>query len=196
MPCAWCWSKDRKKFVVSTYSKHHRPIAPDLVQRRFYPAAPNKVWGGDTNYLPTDEGLATVQDLHSRQMGWSLQPHMHTVLVKDALLMACFRREPADGLIFHSDRGSQYCSRDVQDALQAWDIRSSRSRKGNCWGNAAHRKSVGAAEDCLRFSALRLAHGRFGQELRVWSEPAARDIWKSSAYNGRLVRHRSTRSLC
>jgi transposase InsO family protein len=69
------------------------------------------VWSGDITYLPTDEGwlyLAAVLDLHSRQVvGWSLQPHMHTALVKDALLMACFRRRPPPGLIFHSDRGSQ-----------------------------------------------------------------------------------------
>ncbi len=61
---------------------------------------------------------------------------MHSALVKDALLMACFRRKPADGLTFHSDRGSQYCSRDFQDTLKAWGIRSSMSRKGNCWDNA------------------------------------------------------------
>jgi transposase InsO family protein len=104
-------AKGRKKFVVTTDSKHHLPVAPDLVQRRFTPAAPNLVWSGDITYLPTDEGwlyLAAVLDLHSRQVvGWSLQPHMQTALVKDALLMACFRRRPTPGLIFHSDRGSQ-----------------------------------------------------------------------------------------
>lgn len=81
--------------------------------------------------------LAAVLDLHSRQVvGWSLQPHMHTALVKDALLMACFRRQPASGLIFHSSRGSQYCSQDFQDTLKDWGITSSMSRKGNCWDNA------------------------------------------------------------
>ena len=133
-------AKGKKKFVVTTDSKHHLPVAADLVQRRFEPAAPNLVWSGDITYLPTDEGwlyLAAVVDLHSRQVvGWSLQPHMQTALVKDALLMACFRRKPAAGLIFHSDRGSQYCSRDFQDTLTAWGIRSSMSRKGNCWDNA------------------------------------------------------------
>lgn len=133
-------ARGRKRFVVTTDSKHHLPVVPDLVQRRFTPAAPNIVWSGDITYLPTDEGwlyLAAVLELHSRQVvGWSLQPHMHSALVKDALLMACFRRQPAAGLIFHSDRGSQYCSRDFQDTLKAWGIRSSMSRKGNCWDNA------------------------------------------------------------
>lgn len=133
-------AKGKRKFVVTTDSAHRLPVAPDLVQRRFTPPAPNMVWSGDITYIATDEGwlyLAAVLDLHSRQVvGWSLQAHMQTSLVKDALLMACFRRRPAAGLIFHSDRGSQYCSQDFQDTLKTWDIRSSMSRKGNCWDNA------------------------------------------------------------
>ena len=133
-------AKGKRKFVVTTDSAHRLPVAPDLVQRRFTPAAPNVVWSGDITYIATDEGwlyLAAVLDLHSRQVvGWSLQAHMQTSLVKDALLMACFRRRPAAGLIFHSDRGSQYCSQDFQDTLTAWGICSSMSRKGNCWDNA------------------------------------------------------------
>ena len=133
-------AKGKRKFVVTTDSAHRLPVAPDLVQRRFTPAAPNVLWSGDITYIATDEGwlyLAAVLDLHSRQVvGWSLQTHMQTSLVKDALLMACFRRRPAAGLIFHSDRGSQYCSQDFQDTLQAWGMRSSMSRKGNCWDNA------------------------------------------------------------
>ena len=78
--------------------------------------------------------LAAVIDLFSRQVvGWSMQAHMQTSLVKDALTMAWFRRRPDAGLIFHSDRGSQYCSHEFQDALRIWEIRSSMSRKGNCW---------------------------------------------------------------
>lgn len=86
-------------------------MAPDLVQRRFNPDTPDQLWCGNTTYIATDEGwvyLAAVIDLFSRQVvGWSMQPHMQTSLVKDALLMACWRRRPAKGLIFHSDRGSQ-----------------------------------------------------------------------------------------
>ncbi len=68
--------------------------------------------------------------------GGSMQPHMHTSLVADALRMAWFRRHPGPGLIFHSDRGSQYCSREFQAALASYGMRSSMSRKGNCWDNA------------------------------------------------------------
>lgn len=133
-------AKGRKKFVVTTDSRHHLPVAPDLVQRRFTPEAPNRVWTGDITYIHTDEGwlyVAVVLELHSRQIvGWSLQPHMQTSLVNDALLMACFRRRPPPGLIFHSDRGSQYCSAQFQSTLTSWGIRSSMSRKGDCWDNA------------------------------------------------------------
>ena len=81
--------------------------------------------------------LAGVIDLFSRQVvGWSMKDHMQTSLVKDALTMARFRRRPVAGLIFHSDRGSQYCSHEFQTALKGWGMRSSMSRKGNCWDDA------------------------------------------------------------
>ena len=81
--------------------------------------------------------LVAVIDLFSRQVvGWSMQPHMQASLVTDALRMAWFRRHPAPGLIFHSDRGSQYCSHAFQAALASYGMRSSMSRKGNCWDNA------------------------------------------------------------
>jgi putative transposase len=130
----------KRRFVVTTDSKHHLPIAPDLVQRNFTPNAPNQVWTSDITYIATDEGwlyLAAVIDLFSRQVvGWSMQPHMQSSLVTDALKMAWFRRHPAPGLIFHSDRGSQYCGHEFQSTLAGYKIRSSMSRKGNCWDNA------------------------------------------------------------
>ena len=133
-------AKTKRKFVVTTDSRHNLPVAPDLVQRRFNPEAPNQLWSGDITYIATDEGwlyLAAVIDLFGRQVvGWSLQPHMQASLVKDALTMAWWRRRPPEGLIFHSDRGSQYCSHEMQDALKGWGMRSSMSRKGNCWDNA------------------------------------------------------------
>ena len=130
----------KRKFVVTTDSKHDLPIAPDLLQCNFTPAAPNQVWTGDITYIATDEGwlyLAAVIDLFSRQVvGWSMQPHMQSSLVTDALKMAWFRRHPAPGLVFHYDRGSQYCGREIQDTLKGYKMKSSMSRKGNCWDNA------------------------------------------------------------
>jgi transposase InsO family protein len=133
-------AKTKRKFAVTTDSKHSLPVAPDLVQRRFSPGAPNQIWSGDITYIATDEGwvyLAVVIDLFSRQVvGWSMKPHMQTSLVKDALAMASFRRRPDRGLIFHGDRGAQYCSHEFQEALRGWGMRSSMSRKGDCWDNA------------------------------------------------------------
>jgi transposase InsO family protein len=133
-------ARGKRKYVVTTDSKHNLPIAKNLLQRNFTPVAPNAVWTGDITYIRTDEGwlyLAAVIDLHSRAIvGWSMQAHMETSLVDDALRMAWFRRRPQPGLIFHSDRGSQYCSYVFQQTLESFGMQSSMSRKGNCWDNA------------------------------------------------------------
>ena len=133
-------ARGKRKYVVTTDSKHDLPIAPNLLNREFQPAQPDMVWAGDITYIQTDEGwlyLAAVIDLYSRQVvGWSMQPHMQTSLVTDALRMAWFRRRPDAGLIFHSDRGSQYCSHSFQQTLNEYGMQSSMSRKGNCWDNA------------------------------------------------------------
>jgi putative transposase len=133
-------ARGKRKFVVTTDSQHKLPIAPNLLARDFTPKSPNQVWSSDITYIATGEGwlyLAAVIDLFSRQVvGWSMQPHMHASLVTDALRMAWFRRQPAPGLVFHSDRGSQYCGNEFQDALKAYGMKSSMSRKGNCWDNA------------------------------------------------------------
>ena len=133
-------ARGKKKYKVTTDSKHNLPVAPNLLARQFAPSAPNRVWTSDITYIATAEGwlyLAAVIDLFSRQIvGWSMQPSMKKELVIDALRMAWFRRHPAPGLIFHSDRGSQYCSADFQAALSAYGMRCSMSRKGDCWDNA------------------------------------------------------------
>ena len=133
-------ARGKRKFVVTTDSKHDLPIAPNLLNRDFTPEAPNQVWTSDITYIATDEGwlyLTAVIDLFSRQVvGWSMRDHMQASVVTDALRMAWFRRRPEHGLIFHSDRGSQYCSHEFQGALKNYGMQSSMSRKGNCWDNA------------------------------------------------------------
>ena len=133
-------AQGKKRFVVTTDSKHKLPIAPNLLNREFTVDEPDRVWTSDITYIATGEGwlfLVAVIDLFSRQVvGWSMQPHMQASLVVDALRMAWFRRQPQPGLIFHSDRGSQYCGNDFQDALKGYGMKSSMSRKGNCWDNA------------------------------------------------------------
>jgi transposase InsO family protein len=133
-------ARGKRKFVVTTDSKHGLPVAENLLARDFTPEAPDRVWSSDITYIATGEGwlyLAAVIDLFSRQVvGWSMQPHMQTSLVTDALRRAWFRCQPEPGLIFQSDRGSQYCSHDFQAALKGYGMASSMSRKGNCWDNA------------------------------------------------------------
>lgn len=135
-------ARGKRRFKATTDSRHDLPVAPNLLNRQFDVAAPDQVWAGDITYIATDEGwlyLAVVIDLFSREVvGWSLGERMTRQLVMDALRMAWFRRRPAKeaGVIFHSDRGSQYCSREFQGLLGEYGICSSMSRKGNCWDNA------------------------------------------------------------
>lgn len=137
---AGLFCKTKRKFKVTTDSKHNKPIAPDLLKRQFHVAAPNRYWVGDITYIPTQKGwlyLAVVIDLYSRQIvGWSMADHMKSSLVNAALLMAIWQRKPSNGLIWHTDRGSQYCSESHRDILKNHGIIQSMSRKGNCWDNA------------------------------------------------------------
>ena len=140
-------ARGKRKFrVTTTDSKHNLPIAPNVLDRKFVVAAPNQAWVGDFTYISTEEGwlfLAVVIDLFSRKVvGWSMRPDMHRNLVIDALEMAWFRRNPGKwiGLIFHSDRGSQYASEDFAKVLEHCTITPSMSRKGNCWDNASRRR--------------------------------------------------------
>jgi transposase InsO family protein len=132
--------KTKRKFKVTTDSKHTLHVAPNLLKRQFYVAKPNRVWAGDITYIPTRNGwlyLATVMDLYSRKIvGWSMDTTMTATLVNDALTMALWHRKPGKGLIWHSDRGSQYCSKSHRAIIKDHGIIQSMSRKGDCWDNA------------------------------------------------------------
>lgn len=133
-------ARGKRKYKATTDSNHNLPVAPNLLDRQFAVSQPNQAWTSDITYIATDEGwlyLAVVIDLFSRQVvGWAMRSRMKTDLVLDALRMAWFRRHPDAGLIFHSDRGSQYCSHEFQVALKTYGMRASMSRRGNCWDNA------------------------------------------------------------
>ena len=133
-------AKAARKFKYTTDSKHNLPIAPNLLAQNFKATAPNQKWAGDITYIATSEGwlyLAVVIDLYSRQVvGWSMSTRMTSTLVCDALSMALFRRGFPKNVIVHSDRGSQYCSKDYRALLESHDLIQSMSRKGNCWDNA------------------------------------------------------------
>ena len=133
-------AKHKRKWIATTNSNHSLPVAPNLIERNFTTAAPDQVWTTDITYIATSEGwqyLVAFLDLFSRQIvGWSMQSHMKADMVTEALRMAYFKRRPSPGLIVHSDRGSQFCSNLFQDALKAYGMRSSMSRKGDCWDNS------------------------------------------------------------
>jgi putative transposase len=133
-------AKTRRKFRVTTDSNHDRPVAEDVLGRRFEPEAPDRAWTADITYVATDEGwlyLAAVEDLYSRKIvGWSMGSRIDSRLVVDALEMALALRRPGAGLVAHSDRGSQYASEHYQRLLAGRGITCSMSRRGNCWDNA------------------------------------------------------------
>ena len=132
--------KLKRKYKVTTDSKHDFPVAKNVLNREFSPSAPNQVWGSDISYLWTQQGwiyLAVIIDLYSRRVvGWSIDRRMKKALVIRALMMAVNLRRPPPGLIHHSDRGSQYASHDYQKLLKQHGMICSMSRKGNCWDNA------------------------------------------------------------
>ena len=133
-------ARRRRSFRVTTDSQHRQPVAPDLLGRRFQPAAPNRVWAADLTYLTTRDGwlyLAVILDLFSRRVvGWATSARLHTDLALGALSMAVGRRHPPRGVIHHSDRGLQYASAIYQHTLRRSGFRVSMSRRGNCWDNA------------------------------------------------------------
>ena len=133
-------AKTTRKFRCTTDSHHDLPVADNLLDRQFEPVAANQVWVADITYIPTWEGwlyLAAVEDLYSRQIvGWSMGERMTSRLVVDALAMAVARRLPDEGLLTHSDRGSQYASAHYQQLLERHGITCSMSRRGDCWDNA------------------------------------------------------------
>ena len=141
MRAAGLEGRRKKRWRTTTIADPAAERARDLIQRDFAPRpGTDRRYAGDITYIMTWEGwayLATVIDLSSRRVaGWALADHMRTSLVEDALSMAFARRRPADGVIFHSDRGCQYTSGDYTALARANGVILSVSRKGECWDNA------------------------------------------------------------
>ena len=132
--------KTRRRFKAPIAAGQAQTVAPNQLNREFTVQAPDTIYVGDITYLPTGEGwlyLAVVLDLCSRAVvGWSMADHMRAELVNQALAMALSQRQPAAGLIMHTDRGSQYGADSYQRLLSQHGLEPSMSRKGNCWDNA------------------------------------------------------------
>jgi len=133
-------SKLAKKYKATTNSKHHLPVAENILNREFTATKPNMKMVSDITYLWTDEGwlyIAAVMDLCGQKIvGFSMSERMTKELVINALDSACRRYKLPQGALIHSDRGSQYCSNDYQNYLKRHGFICSMSRKGNCWDNA------------------------------------------------------------
>jgi transposase InsO family protein len=134
-------AKAAKKYKATTNSVHKLPVAPNLLKQNFEAKKPDKKYVSDITYIWTDEGwlyLAVVMDLYSRMIvGWSMSERMSSTLVCDALTMAMFKRKQPTQVIVHSDRGSQYCSREYQNLLRKHKLKCSMSKRGDCYDNAA-----------------------------------------------------------
>ena len=132
--------KMKRRYKNTTDSNHNLPISANILNRDFYASYPDEKYVGDITYISTGEGwlyLATVIDLYSRKVvGWSMSDNMKVSLVNDALKMAIEYRNPPKGLLWHTDRGSQYASYSHKDLLKKHGVIQSMSRKGNCWDNA------------------------------------------------------------
>jgi len=150
-------ARQARHYKATTDSKHSLPVAPNRLDRQFEAHEANTRWSGDITYIWTRQGwlyLAVVLDLYSRRVvGWSMQPHMESTLVVEALNMALAGRRPGGPLLCHSDRGSQYASHAYQEVLSSEGITCSMSRKGNCWDNAV-------VESFFSTLKRELVHGR------------------------------------
>jgi len=173
-------ARRRRRFRVTTQSRHPFPVAPNVLARQFARAAPDQAWVTDITYIPTGEGwlyLAVILDLYSRfAVGWAMSERITDDHTLDALDMALARRGPRRGLLHHSDRGSQYASGDYQQVLAQHGIVCSMSRRGNCWDNAV-------AESFFATLKVELVHDA------AWDTRAAarREVFEylEPFYNGR-----------
>lgn len=133
-------SRPKRRWRTTTDSRHGEPIAPNRLKRDFSAAAPDRVWVADTTYLPVIDGfifLVVIIDLFSRKVvGWSLGDRLDAELSGEAIRRALTSRSPRPGLIFHSDRGSEFAAASFRRLLAEVFAHQSMSRKGDCWDNA------------------------------------------------------------
>jgi len=139
MKAAGLCGVSRRKWVITTLRERGARPAPDLVERNFAAAAPNRLWVADITYIPTWAGflyLAVVLDTFSRRIvGWAMETHLRTELVLQALNLALWQRRPTE-VIHHSDQGSQYTSIAFGQRCREASVRPSMGSVGDCFDNA------------------------------------------------------------
>lgn len=190
----------RVAYKVTTQRKHSDAVADNLLNQNFNPTAPNQVWAGDVTYCRTGEGwmyLAVVMDLYSRRIvGWHIDKRMTTDLVSKALIKAYNLRQPPKGLVFHSDRGSQYTSKAYGKLLKSYSMRASMGDVGACWDNAVVERFFGSlkhdwllkvaqptrehmkqdVDDYMRYYNLERLHSANGDKSPVAYENSLKEV--------------------
>lgn len=168
--------KQKRKFKVTTDSRHKLPVASNVLKREFAVTAPDKAWVSDITYIQTDEGwlyLAGVKDLFNGELvGHAMSDRMSQSLVAQALFRAVSAKRPPSGLILHSDRGSQYCAHDYQKLIKQFGMQPSMSRKGDCWDNAPMESFWGSLKNELvhhrRFETREQARQEISEYIEVF----------------------------
>ena len=166
----------RRKFVHTTDSKHTMAVSPNVLNRRFEQAFPNQAWVCDITYIRTRSSwlyLAAVLDLHSRKIvGWAMSKAMPATLVCAALQMAIVQRNPAAGLIVHSEWGTQYASTEHQALLAKHGLKGSMSRKGNCWADLGFCDDAVMERFFLNLKMERVWHKDYANHLEATNDIA------------------------
>ncbi len=164
--------KQRIAYKVTTKRKHSDAVADNLLNMNFNPPGPNQVWAGDISYVRSGEGwqyLAVVMDLCGRRIvGWHVSSRMTTDLVEQAFLKAYSLRQPPKGLVFHSDRGSQYTSKRFRKLLKDLDCRSSMGDVGACWDNAVVERFFGSLKHDWLFKVAQPTREHMKQDIAAY----------------------------
>jgi len=170
--------RQKRRFKAATNSRHRLPVAPNLLDRQFDVAAPNRVWVADLTYLAPDEGwlyLAGLKDLFDGELvGYALGERMTQDLVMKALFRAVAARRPQKGLLHHSDRGGQYCAHEYQGLLRGFDMQVSMSRKGDCRDHSPMERFRGSLKTELvhhrRFATRKQARREVTEYIEVFCD--------------------------
>ncbi len=168
------YCKQKKKFRVTTDSNHTLPVAENVLNQQFKTTSPNKVWVSDITYIPTEEGwlyLAGHKDIFTGEVvGYAMSNRITTQLVSKSLFRAVSAKRPGNGLIHHSDRGSQYCSPKYRRLLEQFGMKASMSRKGNCYDNAPMESFWGTLKSELVYHRRYISRQEAIQEISEYIE--------------------------
>ena len=165
-------AKQRVAYKVTKKRKHSDAVAANLLNKNFNPVGQDQIWAGDITYLKTAEGwvyLAVVMDLYSRRIiGWATGKRMTTSLISQAIIMAYNLRQTPKGLVFHSDRGSQYTSKPYRDLLNNYGLRASMGDVEACWDNAVVERFFGSLKHEWIFKVHQPTREHMTNDVRVY----------------------------